>query len=186
MKGDTKSKSGGLTTLDLAHDLPDFVQGHYGPELSQNTRQPVDIQLPDFALELDNSLSLNKERDQQHAQDKDNGVLQEPIADPLISGIIGARTASPPAEDPDSDNDFSVAGAAVPPSAALGLPDFFSDSALNNLTVKNGLSFSDNDDDDECDDVSLELKRVSIAKQFFKSQICSHVIISMHYSLCVL
>ena len=154
MKGDAKSKSGGLTTLDLAHDLPDFVQGHYGSESTQSRQPPADVQLPDFALELDNNSLLNKERNQH--EDRDIS-LHNPIGDPL-SGILGS---SPHNEDKDSDNEFSVAGA-IPPSAALGLPDFLSDSALNNLTgsVNNGLSFSDDDDDEECGDVSLELKRV--------------------------
>ena len=163
LKGDTKSKSGGLTTLDLANDLPDFVHGHYSPaESASNSRprQPAasEIQLPDFALELD---SVNKDRNSMHNQFSDNDVVNLPplgLDNPLHSGIVPAAAATAD-NNTDNDTDFSA------PSAGLGLPDFLSDSALNNLPsgLNNGLTFSDDDDeDDDESDVTTELKRVRI------------------------
>lgn len=149
LKGDVRSTLGGLTTFDLAHDLPDF---RHDP-----LRLSSDSQLPDFALQLDSSAVKIGKHD--NVENLPTLALDEPIGNSLGSEIATHQSAKSAkltvSDDCDSDSDFSSRKVSVG-----GLPDFLSDSALNKIDtgIKNGLRFNAND---ASEDFDSELIRVS-------------------------
>lgn len=147
----SRANSGGatgtnsLTTLDLANDLPDFVQdrGSTRDKLRYGQSDPVSFvgpSLPDFALDSAGhrlgpqaSSDSDSDVDNRNCVRNDRGVppLDSDHSEASHSSRKSGNSAKQPFVDAQNDDDedddddsFNV------PNATGGLPDFLSDSAI--------------------------------------------------------
>ena len=148
--GGARPKTGGsLTTLDLANDLPDFVQGHF--TMDDHRPRPrvghfTDSSLPDFALDSDGS----KLGVRQHlSSDCEDGG--EAVSECTVGVIDSRRTVcgSPdnvaaPAVAHESLDIPSVICVANPSGG--GLPDFLSDSAIGHIDGRSSVDRGSHED----------------------------------------
>ena len=153
-----------LSKLDLANDLPDFVQDHFSGDSSRTLSRniPTDVPLPDFALDSNGSVRGS------------SGSGFSDISPRVLNGdndhLLPHRThmhldpfnvASSDRDNPSED---------LPPICANStgrLPDFLSDSAINSVGCRNtpddlrvNVSDGSSDDDTSDADIKLELRRV--------------------------
>ena len=147
LQPDNKSKPStgptSLKTLDLANDLPDFVQDHYSGNDSPRSRPPVDVPLPDFALDSAlGSLPEVSPEDDGSISPSNDPSYRNPIHSNHSNQSYGAEsrtwTNTQPAVVPDlnldindsvvSDSDYEGSDVAIcQANSAGGLPDFLPD-----------------------------------------------------------
>ncbi len=199
LKGGARPKTGpgsggsGLATLDFASDLPDFVQDHFCGERRNRTQPNIpvpdfgqprnlsDVPLPDFALDSSN-LNLGGYNDPSlpspTVQDGSGPLLLDGVhraslnrtPDNVDLGIGQFEHDRVPTDDDVNNEDNNEELEPLPVANATGgLPDFLSDSAVNNSRghlFDNVQAISDDDIYHMNGDLGLEIRRVTLLFSF--------------------